>query len=73
MTFVMDQNGNRATIERWGSKKKALESLQTLLNCENCTDCERCFSCRDCVNCSHCRRVLRGSNRDDGWYSSVAR
>lgn len=45
---------NVATIDRWGTIKKAEESLKTLKNCTGCVDCNDCEGCTDCVDCQEC-------------------
>ena len=49
-TWITDDNGNRASIEYWGSEEAAKASLATLINCKNC---ENCSDCSDCSYCSH--------------------
>lgn len=53
-TWIKDDNGNRASVERWGSEEKALESLATIENCYGCTDCTRCYGCTHCTRCVGC-------------------
>lgn len=53
--WVIDSNGNRATIELWGSEAAAIQSLKTLKNCWNCWDCEDCENCRECEDCRGCK------------------
>jgi len=53
-TWITDDNGNRASVEYWGSVEAAEESLKTLVNCRNCRNCNNCRNCRNCRNCSDC-------------------
>ena len=46
-TWITDTNGNRASVEHWGSKENAQASLDTLKNCTDCTDCPDCYNCRN--------------------------
>ena len=50
MTWVADENGNRASVERWGSEEAARASLKTLDGCSDCYDCSRCSGCSDCYD-----------------------
>ena len=54
MQWISDSNGNRASVERWGSEEKAKASLDTLDNCYNCTDCTDCTDCARCTRCAGC-------------------
>src|SRR5690348_18396171 len=56
MNWIQGDNGNRASVEYWGSEKAARNSLATLKECENCSDCSRCSGCSDCSDCSDCSR-----------------
>lgn len=38
-TWITDANGNRASVERWGSEEAARQSLATLRNCSDCSYC----------------------------------
>lgn len=53
MKYVTDENGNRASIEYFGSQEAAENSLKTLKNCINCTDCHDCISCISCNICNY--------------------
>lgn len=53
-TWITDDNGNRASVEYWGSKEAAEASLKTLRNCRNCINCSGCSDCLDCSYCSYC-------------------
>lgn len=39
-TWITGANGNRASVEWWGSEKAARASLATLTRCTNCTNCD---------------------------------
>jgi hypothetical protein len=47
-TWIEDENGNRASVERWGSKELARRALGSLRGCSRCSDCSRCSRCSDC-------------------------
>lgn len=49
--LVFDQNGNSASIEKWGSEEAARRSLDTLIDCSACEDCEWCVGCQGCYRC----------------------
>ena len=53
-TWITDENGNRASVERWGSEEEARAALKTLKNCSRCTDCSGCTDCYDCSDCIDC-------------------
>ena len=59
-TWITDENGNRASVEYWGSEEAARKSLETLTRCSDCSgcsdcsDCSRCSDCSDCSGCSRC-------------------
>ena len=56
--WITDNNGNRASVERWGSEEEARASLDSLRNCINCTNCKGCKGCKgctDCINCTDCK------------------
>jgi hypothetical protein len=52
--WAIDENGNKASAERWGSLEVAKRSLKTLSGCHNCTNCHHCIDCKDCENCAFC-------------------
>ena len=56
-TWITDENGNRASVEYWGSEeaaRKSLANLKECRNCSNCSDCSRCSGCSGCSDCSDC-------------------
>jgi hypothetical protein len=53
-TWIYDDNGNRASVERWGSADAARASLATLRDCTDCTDCRDCSGCSWCIDCRGC-------------------
>ena len=53
-TWITDDNGNRASIEFWGSEAAAREALSKLDRCYDCSDCSGCSGCYDCSGCSGC-------------------
>lgn len=56
ITWIYDNNGNRASVERWGSEDAARASLATLRNCMDCTLCTLCTRCTGCMGCMDCTR-----------------
>ena len=52
MTWLTDNNGNRCSVECWGSKKAAQVALNSLKGCSDCSDCSRCSDCSGCSRCS---------------------
>jgi hypothetical protein len=48
MTWLKDANGNKCSVEYFGTKKKAQAALDSLKNCEKCIDCSYCSYCSDC-------------------------
>ena len=51
MTWILGENGNRASIEKWGSEENAKKSLETLTGCYGCSDCSDCSDCYGCFDC----------------------
>ena len=39
-TWISDANGNRCSVERWGSEEAARAALATLKDCSGCSDCD---------------------------------
>jgi len=63
--WVIDTHNNRANIQTWGSKEKAIESLKSCSGCSDCSrcsDCSGCVGCSDCVGCSRCSGCHECSN-----------
>ena len=60
--WISDENGNRASIKRWGTVAKAQESLASLSDCSACSDCSHCSNCYSCSHCSRCSRCSRCSH-----------
>jgi len=68
MTWIEDNNGNRCSVERWGSKEaahKALWSNKTVravrtvrtvraVRLFDCSGCSGCSRCSGCLGCSNC-------------------
>ena len=50
-----DDQGNRATVGRFGSPRKALQALRSCTGCTNCWGCTNCTGCTNCDNCTNCR------------------
>ena len=58
-TWVEDGDGNKCSVEYFGSREvaeRALASLKNCKNCTNCSDCSGCSGCSDCSGCSVCSR-----------------
>ncbi len=55
MTWLKDANGNKCSVEYFGSKEAAQKALDSLLDCENCTNCS---DCSGCSRCSDFERVM---------------
>ena len=53
-TWITDENGNRASVEYWGSEEAARKSLETLTRCSDCSGCSDCSDCSGCSGCSGC-------------------
>ena len=51
-TWITDENGNRASVEYWGSEEAARKSLETLTRCSDCSGCSDCSRCSGMVNAS---------------------
>lgn len=60
-TWIKDANGNRCSVEYFGSEKAAQKALDSLLNCQNCTNCSHCLDCSHCSCCSDSYRCSRCS------------
>ena len=71
MEWIGDANGNRCSVEYFGSREAAQKALDSLKNCSDCSDCfdcsgcsdcSGCFGCSDCSDCSDCSRCSRCSD-----------
>lgn len=58
-TWIRDRNGNRCSVEQFGSEDLARTALLTLENCVDCVDCAHCSNCVNCANCTHCAGCVR--------------
>ena len=58
-TWINGENGNRASLEKWGSEDAARASLKTLKGCSDCSDCSECSRCSCCSECSKCSKCSR--------------
>ena len=63
-TWITDENGNRASVEYWGSEEAARKSLETLTRCSDCSDCSDCSRCSDCSDCSRCSHVAQACDHE---------
>ena len=52
--WLEDENGNRCTVEHFGSIELAQEALDSLQNCKGCVNCKVCVNCKGCVYCEKC-------------------
>ena len=52
--WIVDADGNRASIEWFGSKEAAQRALDSLMGCRNTTNCSGCSGCSGCSRCSRC-------------------
>jgi hypothetical protein len=55
-TWITDDNGNRCSVEYWGSEEAAKAALASLEDCSRCSDCSYCSDCSRCSRCSYCSR-----------------
>ena len=69
-TWIKGKDGNKCSVEWFGSEEAAYKALASLKNCENCTNCSGCLRCSgcsdclrclDCSGCSHCSGCSRCS------------
>ena len=60
-TWIEDKNGNKCSVEFWGSKEAAQTALDSLKNCSRCSDCYGCSDCSYCSRCSDCSYCSRCS------------
>ena len=56
MEWLTDKNGNRCSVEYFGSREAAQAALDGLKNCFDCSDCSYCSDCSGCSYCSRCSR-----------------
>ncbi len=72
--WLTDDNGNRCSVDYFGSREAAqaaldsLKNCQDCINCSDCLDCSNCSGCSDCLDCSHC---LYCSDCWNCWYCLV--
>ena len=76
MKWLEDNNGNRCSVEYFGSAEAAqaaLDSLKECENCDNCEHCSRCSGCTDCTRCYDCSRCFGCSHlRSESSIQSIA-
>ena len=53
MKWLEDVNGNKCSVEYFGSEEAAQKALDSLKDCRNCTNCSGCSGCSDCSNKNH--------------------
>ena len=59
--WLTDDNGNKCSVEYFGTREAAQAALDGLKNCNNCVNCSDCSRCSDCSGCSDCSRCSRCS------------
>ena len=64
-TWIRDDNGNKCSVEYFGSEEAAKEALASLKDCDNCTNCSDCADCYDCSGCYDCSNIASLYNRRD--------
>lgn len=53
-TWITDNNGNKCSVDYFGSVEAAQKALDSLKNCHDCINCSNCSGCSDCARCSDC-------------------
>jgi len=53
-TWIEDANGNKCSVEYFGSEEAARAALESLKNCKYCINCS---GCSDCSGCSYVRNA----------------
>ncbi len=53
-TWIEDSNGNKCSVEYFGTREKAQAALDSLVRCRRCVNCSDCSDCSDCSRCSRC-------------------
>ena len=71
--WLLDENGNRASVSYFGSDTAAREALESLKNCRNCINCSGCSDCSDCSGCSDCPSQPATANRSDNYMFAAFR
>jgi hypothetical protein len=61
-TWISDANGNKCSVEYFGTEELAKAALDSLIDCRNCVNCSRCSDCSDCSGCSDCSDCSRCSH-----------
>ena len=54
MEWLTDSNGNKCSVEYFGTRELAQSALDSLKECRDCVNCSRCSGCSDCSDCSRC-------------------
>jgi len=52
--WVVDTNGNKCSLSRFGSTEAAQRALDSLVDCHGCVDCSGCRGCSRCSDCAGC-------------------
>ena len=53
-TWIEDANGNKCSVEYFGSAEDSQKALDSLKGCRNCVNCSDCSDCSGCSYCSYC-------------------
>lgn len=72
-TWISDSNGNRCSVERWGSEEAARRALESLKGCSDCSNCSNCSNCSTCSRCSNCSNCSRCSDLEDSKLAQAPR
>lgn len=54
-TWISDANGNKCSVEWFGSRAAAQAALDSLKDCKDCVNCSDCSYCSGCWYCSRCK------------------
>ena len=65
--WLVDANGNRASVATFGSYESAANALASLINCNECIDC---INCVDCVGCIKCKKMHGGRYFIDAFFTT---
>lgn len=53
-TWITDADGNKCSVEYFGSAGAAQKALDSLKDCRNCVNCSGCLDCSRCSRCLGC-------------------
>ena len=60
MKWLTDSNGNKCSVEYFGSEEAAQKALDSLKSCRDCVNCSGCSRCSLCSLCSDEKNVAPG-------------